>query len=502
MLQLLRYFSVIFLFFSSFSASYIALGETDDDKFLAYVTVQQDTSRKDSLQIQGPFRFEYKDLEVRKTLDTTTSPLEPVRPKNFLRASTEWLLVQAVPASFNYFIRRDPYSHITFRNFLDHQRLSAWDWDDNQFTTNQIDHPYHGQLYFNAFRSNGYNLWQSSIATALGSYVWETGGETQHPAINDFINTTYGGIILGEMTHRVSRNILGRAKKGTNLTGNEITAFLINPINGLNRWLDGNFGKVDDYYLSDSSIIAGSIDIGARRFDAKSGDLINRGKTSYSARLRFHYTNGDHSLKRPFDQFSVNLEMGKGDSTFINAVNVHAMLYGNKFFSTKRGDYYGLLTAHYDFYNNDAFFYGAQSLNYNLNAEYFYKKSSLKTMVAGGAVLLAAVPDPYLLYGDSRNYNYGSGLSYRFQGELNIAKRLLFNVDYNGGLFFTISGNDSHYVLNALSVESSFRFYKNFSLNLNSGYFSLHGNFDDHKLPDFDREFPFLRLSVGYGILF
>src|SRR5690606_40365982 len=79
--------------------------------------------------------------------------------------------------------------YISFQNFIDHQRLSAWDWDDNQFTTNQIDHPFHGSLYFNAFRSNGYNFYQSSLATIAGSYIWETAGETQHPSINDLVNT-------------------------------------------------------------------------------------------------------------------------------------------------------------------------------------------------------------------------------------------------------------------------------------------------------------------------
>lgn len=451
-----------------------------------------------------PDSFVYRDLNLRAGFQDSIEsfPPKPVREKKFVRAGVEWFLTQAIPASFNYFITKDPYSHITFKNFIQHQRISAWDWDDNEFTTNQIDHPYHGQLYFNSFRSNGYNLWQSSVATVLGSYIWETGGETQAPSINDFINTSFGGVILGEMLHRVSRNIIGRGRSGHNKTGNEITAFLVNPVNGLNRWLDGKFGYIDDYYLVDSSIITGAIDVGARRFDAKSGDLINKGKTSYSVRLKFNYSNGEHNYKRPFDQFQVNLEMGKGDSTFINAVNVHAMLYGNQFFNTSSRKHFGLFTAHYDFYNNDAFFYGAQSLNYNLRSIFHYSKSSLMTNIAGGAVVLAAVPDPYLLYGDSRNYNYGSGLSYRFNGSLNIQKRFIISADYNGGVFFTISGNDSHYVLNALNVETSFRFYKNFSINANSGYFSLHGNFDDPDLPDFDREFPFARLAIGYSILF
>ncbi len=429
-------------------------------------------------------------------------PITPVREKKFIRAGSEWFLAQAFPATFNRFITKDPYSYISFKNFINHQRISAWDWDDNQFTTNHIDHPYHGQFYFNSFRSNGYNLWQSSIATVAGSYIWETGGETQAPSINDFVNTTYGGILLGEMLHRVSRHVIGKGRNGRNKKGNETIAFLINPVNGLNRWLDGKSGTVDDYYTADSSVISASIDAGVRRFDTRFGDLVDRGKTSFSARLRFNYSNGEHNFKRPFDQFRVNFEIGSGDSTTINAVNVHAMVYGTEFFSTKQGEYYGLVTAHYDFYNNDAFFYGAQSINYNLMGEFHYRSSFLKTNIAGGAVILAAVPDPYLLYGDSRNYNYGSGLSYRFNGVLNLRKRLVFGADYNGGFFHTISGNDSYYLLNALNLDMSFRFYKNLALTFNTGYFSLHGHFKDPELPDFDREFPFARLSLGYSLLF
>lgn len=446
--------------------------------------------------------FLYKDLEIRNTFKKPHYAEEPVREKKFWRASAEWFLAQAVPASVNYFIRKDPYSHISFKNFFNHQRFSAWDWDDNQFTTNQIDHPYHGNLYFNAFRSNGYNLWQSSIATVVGSYIWETGGETQAPSINDFVNTSFAGILVGEMTHRVSRNIIARIGRTDNKRGNEITAFLVNPVNGINRWLDGKWGTADDYYLADSSVIVGAVDLGVKRLDSKNGDLIEKGKNAYFLRFRFFYNDGEHRLKRPFDQFSVNMEVGSGDSTFIQAVNVHALMYGHEFFETNNGQYYGLLTAHYDFYNNDAFFYGAQSLNYNLEAKYSYKKSQLRLRAAGGAVVLGAVPDPYLLYGDSRNYNYGSGLSYRFQGDMNIGKRLLLNVDYNGGVFFTLSGNDSNYTLNALSLESSLRVYKNFTLNASGGYFSLHGHFDDPELADYNREYPFARLSVGYSILF
>lgn len=437
-------------------------------------------------------------------VDALSWDLNPQREKKFWRAGAEWFLAQAFPATFNRFITRDPYSYISFKNFIDHQRLSAWDWDDNQFTTNQIDHPFHGQFYFNAFRSNGYNFAQSSIATLAGSYIWETAGETQHPSINDLINTSTGGVLLGEMMHRVSRNVLARNRHHHNRIGNEIVATLVNPVNGLNRLLDGKWGKaVEDYYLVDSSVISAEIDVGLRRFDARDGDFINKGKNTFYGRLRFRYSNGDHNYKRPFDRFSVNLELGNGDSTFINAVNVHALLYGNRFFVSEHGNHYGVLNAHYDFYNNDAFFYGAQSLNYNWLSEFEFSKGNLLNLSLGaGAVLLAAVPDPYLLYGASRNYNYGSGASYRFRGDLMVFNRLMLSADYNGGVFFTISGNDSYYILHGLQAEASLRLYKKWSINLSSGYFNLQGHFDDEQYSDFHREFPYGKLSIGYNIFF
>src|SRR5690606_5072375 len=132
-----------------------------------------------------------------------------------------------------------------------------------------------------------------------------------------------------------------------------------------------------------------------------------------------------------------------------------------------------------------------------------YKEQNRLRLNGGlGAVVLAAVPDPYLFYGDSSNYNYGSGMFYRFQCELSLLNRLMVTTDYNGGYFHTISGNDSHYVLHALAVEGSLRVFKRFSINLASGYFALRGEFDDEQYEDFQREFPFGRLSLGYNIRF
>ena len=78
----------------------------------------------------------------------------------------------------------------------------GWVWDLDDFTVNQIGHPYQGNNYFNTGRANGLSFYESAAVTAFGSATWEYYGETNHASLNDFINTTLGGIALGEMFHQ------------------------------------------------------------------------------------------------------------------------------------------------------------------------------------------------------------------------------------------------------------------------------------------------------------
>src|SRR4051794_17131748 len=122
----------------------------------------------------------------------------------------------------------------------------GWVWDLDDFTVNQIGHPYQGNNYFNTARANGLSFYESAAVTAFGSATWEYFGETNHASLNDFINTTLGGIALGEMFHRTAWLVRDTTASGSGRKWGEIGALAIDPITGVNRFLSGDASRVGE----------------------------------------------------------------------------------------------------------------------------------------------------------------------------------------------------------------------------------------------------------------
>jgi hypothetical protein len=445
-----------------------------------------------------------KILVVQISTDTTPKKAtkdSTIIKKRFWRASGEFMLAQILPWSYNYFIRDADFAHITFASIGHNLKLSSWEWDDNNFTTNQIAHPYQGNLYFNAFRSNGYSFWQAAPASFAGSFMWEVAGETHPPAPNDFINTSIGGVILGEMTYRISNRIINKKQRGAKRQVSEVLGFLIDPMSGFNRLLDGKWGRVSTVPSTDldTMAMAGELDIGARQISEHNGNLFTKGKTGWYARLRLLYGDPFKPSKTPFNNFDIRVELGADDTAKLNNVSVNGLLSSWELKSNAKVDHIMSLTANYDFYHNSEFEYGAQSVTFSLYSKFMNDNNiNFTTRVGAGAVILAAVPDPYLYYGEGRNYDYGPGFSLIGQAGMMVKNRLAVVVNYKGGWFVTLNGNSSTHFLHTASGEVRYRVFNQFSFGAEGGYLILHGDYRDY--PTVNSKYPFVRLSIGYKI--
>jgi len=105
--------------------------------------------------------------------------------------------------------------------------------DYDLFIVNYVGHPYQGSFYYNAVRSQGAAIWQSSVFTLMHSllweYVWE--GGLEQPSIQDLIITPLGGIILGELTHRAALALSRNGSKWYEI----ILTCILNPAFAINN---------------------------------------------------------------------------------------------------------------------------------------------------------------------------------------------------------------------------------------------------------------------------
>ncbi len=245
----------------------------------------------------------------------------------------------------------------------------GWVWDLDDFGVNQIGHPYQGNNYFNAGRANGLSFWESAGVTAFGSATWEYFGETNHASVNDLINTTLGGIALGEMFHRVGWLVRDTHATGKSRLWKEIGATAIDPITGVKRFTSGDSSRVSDKPPDMvPSKLGGTASLGALWRGSNTSAFDSAGK----AFLEFDLLYGDPTTGRsrmPYDAFGTLLRFG-GGGAFTEA-KVRGRLAGQPF----KDDLFQVnVVQAYDFSKNSAYQFGAQS--FNVNAASFSKLSS------------------------------------------------------------------------------------------------------------------------------
>ncbi len=79
-------------------------------------------------------------------------------------------------------------------------------WDKDSPWINYAGHPYQGAFYYNSLRSQGAPVWQSALFVTGQTLFWEFVFEAvkERPSRQDLITTPIGGVLLGELTHRMT----------------------------------------------------------------------------------------------------------------------------------------------------------------------------------------------------------------------------------------------------------------------------------------------------------
>ena len=200
--------------------------------------------------------------------------------------------------------------------------------------------------------------------TAFGSGTWEYFGETNLPSVNDFINTTLGGIALGEMFHRAAWLVRDTRATGRGRLWREIGATALDPVTGYNRFRTGDAKRITDKPADMvPSTLAGFTSAGVLWRGSETRAIDATGQPFLEMDLLYGDPRTGHS-RTPYDAFAVRLRFG-GGSAFSEA-RVRGRLLGQPLGGGKTQ--FTVLQS-YDYQSNDAYATGAQSFEAALGTD-------------------------------------------------------------------------------------------------------------------------------------
>ena len=388
---------------------------------------------------------------------------------------------------------------------------NGWVWDLDDFVVNQIGHPYQGSNYFNAGRANGLSFYESAAMAAFGSATWEYYGETNKASLNDFINTTLGGIAIGEVLHRAGWLIRDPRASGRGRMWREIAATAVDPVTGYNRFRSGDASRSADKPADMVPSGLGSTTAAGVLWRGTEERAVNSSGQPF---VEFDVLYGDLEGGRsrsPYDAFTMRFRIGGGGP--VSDAKIRGRLIGQPL---GRGVQFTIAQS-YDFQDNDAYNFGAQSFEAILGVRKdFSPRYSLHLFGSGGLTVLGAINslplgvdeipeeevDPDAPQGVSegpRFYDYGPGSNFSAAAVMTRERRVLATFLYQGRHLFSLDGVRANHLLQQIRADVLVPLRGPLGLGVAGEYFSRHTYFQDADRTEKEFWYPQFRAFLTWG---
>jgi len=427
-----------------------------DETFPGIAPLWPDASESDSGVVMAGARNPESASEA-SIQDNPTSPLAPYpTERHFWTAAAEVLALELVPWVYNRYVADSEFAHIsgdTIKSNLE----TGFTYDRDHFKTNQSSHPFHGSLFFNAARTNGFSFWESGAFAATGSFLWEMFMENEPPAINDLVNTTLGGMTRGESLYRLSNMLLDNTASGSSRLWRELGGLVLNPIGGFNRLIRGEMWKDFEtppdrfptrFYAALDGFYRHRSGSGAEGTDQNQGGL--------SLTLRYGDAfDGTHA--KPFEFFELETDLVHPADVLVTRSQIRGLIAESVLADAPETGQRLDVFMHFDYFNDTPVVFGSQQFSLDhLYRHCLTADTDLRTEVGMTAMPMAALqvdyPDASLpTVGRSFDYGPGGGA----QTSIRIRRRDvdLGTVAYNVLWQHTSNGISRNSRVQTLSVE-------------------------------------------------
>jgi hypothetical protein len=414
--------------------------------------------------------------------------------KYFWVAAGEFLALELIPNYFNRHVADDTTAVLSLTSFRRNIQR-GFEWDPNNLATNMFAHPYHGNVYFNAGRSNGYDFWESTAWAFAGSFVWEMFGENNRGAINDWAMTSLGGATIGEALHRAAIMVRNNESRGAGRAFSEFAGFLIDPVGGFTRAIRGEWSKYgpnpENRY---PSYWASSLAVGYRA--AAEGRLSDAEQATGYFEFRAAYGDPFRPVETPFDAFELNLQLNGSDASPIGLFQVHGSVWNTALKQSDKVAHVVTIDQLYDYANSNAYELGDMSFAATLRSRWRLSDGwALQTLLQPNVMVMAAVSSEYAGF-TGRSYDFGPGLGLRATAGVR-GGGLNTRLGYRGFFTHTMSGAKGNQVVHFVFASLGYEFWRRVSVNADYVLHLRNSFYND--FPNIHRRAPEFRVGVRFG---
>lgn len=428
--------------------------------------------------------------------------------KHFGIAVAELAIVEYIPFAYSYFIKdwsKTPdemnWTKISFKSMWSNLQ-DGFEYDTDNFLTNYFAHPFHGSLYYNTGRTNGYDFWESTVFALTGSMLWEFFAETFRPSFNDWVSTSVNGITFGESLYRLSGMITDNKATGSERVWREIAAAIINPVRGVNRLFTGEtyrifpnpgYGRPTEFSIALSAGLR-NIWVDNSTTDSSSHDSQQQGIFT----MNLNYGN-EFKTKEPFSHFLFNVTLNSADPK-LTSLYSSGYLFGWGLKKNKKVQHNLNLDLEYNYVNNPGYLYGEAAVIPNLLSNFkIGQETQLITRIGLNGILMGGTPNDYDTLSEGRTYDMGPGIGGRAFFEIRKKGWSFLSAGYSGFYIFTMSEpSGSEHYLHYATVALKIPLKNYFAIGLEGNIYWRNSHYDNY--PDVSKQVPSTRL-VFYTIL-
>jgi hypothetical protein len=399
---------------------------------------------------------------------------------SFWRAAAGVATVNLVTWGYNWYVQQWPWANVGTQSWATNLR-HGFVWDNDCFLDNQLAHPYHGSLYHSSARAAGYRFWASLPFVAAGSATWELFGENITASLNDLINTTFGGLAMGEVTYRLSSLVGSKRGVGPNGVARELGAFALSPM-----------GRAQSLFRTDYSrdIVPPADQVSSLSFGRRSGHPFFQLAVRYGSPF-------DAEATRPYDAFEFRLQVSPDPGGSIREVAITGLLARKLVRETARGTMALGVFQHYDYEHHSAFELGGQSLS---GALLYQRRLGERSRLQLGAhlegVLLGAISSDYG-FEWRRDYDLGPGAGGRVTAAWERDGRDWLRVDGRLVWLHSLHGSEGDHVASLLRLAAAVPIAHPFGIGADFAFAARHSRYPD--LPSVTQRVPEMRAYVSWA---